>query len=65
MRKEANFSNIITEIVTKSMRKERNDVMVGVRKNQNFGNKVTEILATQMKCPKERSAQKEKINCGN
>ena len=46
-------------------RGERNDVMAGVRKNLNFVNQVTEIPATQMKCPKERSARKEKSNCGN
>ena len=46
-------------------RGERNDVMAGERKNLNFINEVTEIPAAQMKCPKERSARKEKSNCGN
>ena len=31
----------------------------------NFVNEVTEIPAAQMKCLKERSARKEKSNCGN
>ena len=34
MKKEANFGNIVAEIVTKKYeRGERNDVMTGVRKN--------------------------------
>ena len=39
--------------------------MAGVRKKLNFVNEVTEIPATQMKCPKGRSARKEKSNFGN
>ena len=66
MKKEANFSNTLPENSNKKYEKgERNDVMTGVRKNLNFINEVTEIAAAQMKCLKERSAQKEKSNCGN
>ena len=66
MKKEANFSNTLPKNSNKKYEKgERNDVMVGVRKNLNFINEVTEIAATQMKCLKERSARKEKSNCGN
>ena len=46
-------------------RGKRTDVMAGVRKNLNFVNEVTEIPTAQMKCPKDRSARKEKSNCGN
>ena len=46
-------------------RGERNDVMAGVKKNLNFVNEVTKIPASQMKCPKEKSARKEKSNCGS
>ena len=66
MKKKANFSNTLPENSNKKYENgERNDVMVGVRKNLNFINEVTEIAATQMKCLKERSARKEKSNCGN
>ena len=66
MKKEANFSNTLPENSNKKYEKgERNDVMTGVRKNLNFINEVTEIAAAQMKCLKERSARKEKSNCGN
>ena len=66
MKKEANFSNTLPKNSNKKYEKgERNDVMVGVRKNLNFINEVTEIAAAQMKSLKERSARKEKSNCGN
>ena len=77
MRREANFSNGVIEILTKKdKRGERNDVIVGVRKELNFGNEVIEIpsvrilLPRSMKCSKEKCSKgkrkkKKKTNCGN
>ena len=66
MKKKANFGNTIAEILTKSMREERETKWwLEWEKILNFINEVTEIPAAQMKCLKERSARKEKSNCGN
>ena len=54
MRKEVNFSNTIAEILTKSMREEREMMWwLEWEKNLNFGNVITEIPATQLYCPDE------------
>ena len=67
LRREANFSNGVIEILTKKdKRGERNDVIVGVRKELNFGNEVIEIpsirilLPRSMKCSKEMCSKGEK-----